>query len=173
MSRRRGLAVLTAAVVLLPGLAHAGSPGPAGRVSVVYEHPEQFTDVKDTAAGLTRGRDAYLAALAGWLERRTARRVPADHALAIAITDVDRAGDFEPARGPSFTSVRIVRELYAPRITLRFTLTDGTGTVVREGERTLGDPMFLTRATLDQHGPLRHETALLETWLDREFAGAR
>jgi Protein of unknown function (DUF3016) len=82
-------------------------------------------------------------------------------------------GDFEPARGPSFTSVRIVRELYAPRITLRFTLTDGTGTVVREGERTLGDPMFLTRATLDQHGPLRHETALLETWLDREFAGAR
>jgi hypothetical protein len=99
MSRRRVLAVLTAAVVLLPGLAHAGSPAPAGRVSVVYEHPEQFTDVKDTAAGLTRGRDAYLAALAGWLERRAARRVPADHALAIAITDVDRAGTSSPRAG--------------------------------------------------------------------------
>jgi DUF3016 family protein len=169
MSRHRVLTVLTAAVVLLPGLAHAGSSAPAGRVSVVYEHPEKFTDVKDTAAGLARGRDAYLAALAVWLERRAALRVPPDHTLSIAITEVDRAGDFEPARGPSFASVRIVRDLYAPRITLRFALTDRAGTVVRGGERTLVDPLFLTRTSLDQQDPLRHEPALLDAWLDREF----
>ena len=169
MSRHRLLVVLLAIVAALPGLAVADSPGAAGRVSVVYENPEKFTDVKDTAAGLTRGRDAYLAALATWLERHAARRVPADHGLAITITDIDRAGGFEPSRGPSFVGVRIVREVSPPRITLRFAQSDGAGGVVREGQRTLGDLMFLTRVSLDQQDPLRHETALLDAWLDREF----
>ena len=169
MVRHGLLAVLLATLAALPGPASADSPSSRASVSVVYENPEKFTDVKDTAVGLTRGRDAYLATLATWLERHAARHVPAHHVLAITITDIDRAGDFEPWRGPSFVGLRIVRELYTPRISLRFAQRDGAGTVVREGQRTLGDLMFLTRASLDQQDPLRHETPLLGAWLVREF----
>ena len=46
----RLLVALLTIVAALPGLAVADSPGAAGRVSVVYENPEKFTDVKDTAS---------------------------------------------------------------------------------------------------------------------------
>jgi hypothetical protein len=64
---------------------------------------------------------------------------------------------------------RVVREVSPPGITLRFAQSNGVGSVVREGQRTLGDLMFLTRVSLDQHDPLRHETARLDAWLAREF----
>ena len=38
----------------------------------------------------------------------------------IRVTEVDLAGDFEPWRGPQFQDVRIVKDLYPPRVNLEF-----------------------------------------------------
>jgi hypothetical protein len=66
--------------------------------------------------------------------------------------------------------VRIVRDLYPPRIDLSFTLTDADGTMIKTGERKLRDLAFMTPMRVTYcNDPLRYEKKLLAEWLDREF----
>ena len=82
--------------------------------------------------------------------------------------NVDMAGSFEPWRA-RLGDTRIVRDIYPPRIDLRFTLTDGSGFVIRSGERKLRDLTFLTTTLFYRNDSLRYEKALLDKWLEREF----
>jgi hypothetical protein len=66
--------------------------------------------------------------------------------------------------------VRVVKDIYPPRIDLRFRLTDADGRTLSEGERSLRDSAFLTRDGLDSNDPLRFEKRLLDSWLRKEFA---
>jgi len=52
------------------------------------------------------------------------------------------AGEFETWRGPQACSVRVMLDIYAPRIRLEFRLTDRDGKVVSAGPRDLRDPLY-------------------------------
>jgi len=54
-------------------------------------------------------------------------------ALAITLTDVDMAGELETWRGPPACNVRVMLDIYVPRITLEFRLTSRDGKVVSSG----------------------------------------
>ncbi|MGC4072763.1 MAG: DUF3016 domain-containing protein [Nibricoccus sp.] len=140
------------------------------RVEVVYVNPEKFTDVKTSEIGLERDRDHILAQIKDFLVERATKQVPEGQKLVISISDIDLAGDFEPWRGPQFTDVRVVKDLYPPRVNLSFKLTDASGTVVEEGERQLRDLSFQMTATpAFSSDSLRYEKALLDNWLRDEF----
>ena len=63
-----------------------------------------------------------------------------------------------------------MKEIYPPRIKLSFRLTDGNGDVVKQGERELTNPNFLMLALPTTiNDPFRHEKALIDDWLGREF----
>jgi hypothetical protein len=143
----------------------------AAATTVTYVNPERFTDV-----GRDRfhaDREDYLAAIQSHLVERADATVPADARLQVWITDVDMAGDFEPWRTPR-QDVRVIRDLYPPRINLRFRLEGPDGRVLKEGERSLIDQAFLQGgAALPTSDPVRYEEALLDRWLSREFGAPR
>jgi hypothetical protein len=89
--------------------------------------------------------------------------------LEVHFTDVQRAGSFEPWRGPQAADVRIVRDIYPPRIDLRFGLLDADGKLLREGSRQLRDATFMMRPDLYPNDPLRYEKTLLDDWLREEL----
>lgn len=163
-------------LVSLLALAGAGAAlaldpvkGPS-RVEVVFLEPEKFTDVKDSFSGSDRGRESTLEMLKDYLTTRGARGLLPGQKLAVTVTDVDLAGDFEPWRGSQWSDVRIVKDLYPPRIALAFRLTDAEGKVVKEGARDLRDMSFMMKMTMGfRDDPLRHEKALLDDWLSAEF----
>ena len=95
--------------------------------------------------------------------------MPAGWTLEVRVTDVDLAGEIEPWRGPQFDRVRIMREVYPPRIDLEFRLADAKGAVFKQGSRVLRDPLYLTRAALGDSDRLRYEKQLLGDWLRQEF----
>jgi hypothetical protein len=96
--------------------------------------------------------------------------VPSGQRLAIRVIDLDRAGEIEPLRGPALDHARIMRDVFPPRITLEFALTDAGGAATRSGTRVLRDPLYLTRAGgLSPTDRLRHEKVLLERWLREEL----
>ena len=80
-------------------------------------------------------RTAYLDMIRDHLLEQAKYYVPDGHSLAVTFTDIDMAGDFEPWRGPRFDDIRIVKDIYPPRINLNFRLTDAEGNVVKEGRR--------------------------------------
>lgn len=139
-------------------------------VRVEFRDPERFTDAAERNPANDRVRAFYLDRLARYLVERATPLLRAGERLNIVITEVDRAGAYEPWRR-GVEDVRIVRNVYPARIELRFRLEDAAGAVLKQGERTLCDSFFLDRS----YGPgdsLRYEKALLERWLERELTNA-
>jgi Protein of unknown function (DUF3016) len=163
-------AVLSATAV---GPAFAADPIPAGaeRVTVQVLRPEAFTDFKATCIGMDERTRGLLTDLTQFIRTTGARYVPDGAVLEITVTDVDMAGEFETWRGPQACSVRVMLDLYAPRIRLEFRLTDRDGNAASSGQRDLRDPLYLTRAVLLATDPLRYEKDLLLEWFQREFPG--
>jgi len=156
----------------IAGVLSAAGPAPASdRVTVLFDHPEKYTDLRDGATDTEneRGRGRYLPFLKEHLEQRAGKLVPAGQKLTVTFTDLDLAGDYEPWRGIDFHDVRIVRDLYVPRMTFSFTLTDASGQVVKEGERKLLDGAFQMRLTGSSSDFLRYEKEMLNDWLRKEF----
>jgi hypothetical protein len=148
----------------------AGAPAYAAHARVEFVKPESFTDAGRHYAG---GEvEDNLRRLAGHVTAEAARRLPADQSLDVWVTDVDLAGYYDPRQG--FTrEVRVVKDIYPPRIALRFRLTAADGTVVKEGERRLSDPDFLTRARRYPLDGLGYEKEMLDDWLRNEFQAPR
>lgn len=166
MNRRKALFVLFAATALLgPAAATAAETSPA--VTVTYDHPEQFTETREERAfAPMRASNDYLKTLKSYIERRAGKLLTHGERLDIVITDIDRAGSYEPWRGPRLSDVRIIKDIYPPRIDLHFRLLDATGKVIREGQRKLRDPGFLTsEAVATGNDSLRYEKRLIDRWL--------
>ncbi len=139
----------------------------AARVSVELGAYDQMTEVKRLRGSARRTTEQQIHALATWLARQAEPRVPAGERLRITLVDVDLAGDYEPGRSFELQDVRIVKELYAPRIEIRWTFEDAQGRVLREGGDALRDPGFMTGSGAIDSDPLRHEKRMLRDWLRR------
>ena len=157
-----------------PFAAHALTPVPAGpRAEVNFFEPEKFTDVKDSSMSTDFRRTTYLDQIRDHVLEQAKYFVPAGYHLTVTFTDIDMAGDFEPWRGPQFDDIRIIKDIYPPRLVLTFRLTDAQGNVVKEGKRDLRDTAFQMRITTSNQDSLRYEKAMLDDWLRSEFPRVR
>ena len=140
-----------------------------GTVSVRYDHPENFTETREVKAFAPARADAgYLQTLKAYIEKRAAAVLEPGQRLDIVVTDLDRAGSYLPSVGAR-QPVRVVKDVYPPRITLRFRLLDSQGQVIREGERKLTDLGFMydSPGGYASTDPLRYEKRVIDRWLAR------
>jgi hypothetical protein len=158
--------LLSAALGLLVACAlHAANPPkPAPRTEVIFDHPENFTDVKDGEFPTDRGRDGILARIREHLVERTASLVPEGDRLTITFTDIDLAGDFEPWRGPQWSEIRVVKTIYPPAFKFSYKVADSSGRVIRQGSEDIRDLNFQMRAVLDATDTLGYEKDILDDW---------
>ena len=166
--------LLVSALALGPALAaRAVEARTIARAEVVFFEPEKFTDVRDSQMGDYK-RTTYLDQIRDHLLEQAKYFVPDGHKLTVTFTDIDMAGDFEPWRGPTWDDIRIVKDIYPPRINLTFRLTDAEGNVVKEGKRELRGLAFLMKITMAfRDDSVRHEKALLDDWLRSDFPRVR
>lgn len=174
MKLRQHFLTTLAVVGFTTGLQSApAAPAHHALTEIVFLEPKKYTDVKDTDMG-DHERTTYLDQLRDHLRDQARYFVPEGHKLQVTFLDIDMAGEFEPWRGPRFSDVRIVKDIYPPRITLAFQLTDREGNVVSKGQRELRDLSFLMKlGTGFASDPMRHEKALLDDWLRNEFPRVR
>jgi hypothetical protein len=142
----------------------------AGPVSVGWTDPAQFSEIRYSHNPSEARRGDWVEDLAGYLRERAQARLPAGERLELTITDIQRAGNYEPERGIRFDDVRVMRDLYPPRLTLTLKRTGADGQVIAEGERKLSDPGFLRGAGVgNSSDPLRYEKRMIDRWLVKEF----
>lgn len=164
----RVLPLLLAAVLgLLPTLVlqAKSTPKPTATVDVQFDKPEDFTDVKDSAMGSDKGRDSILEEISDYIKERAVGIIPEGSVLKLTFTEVDLAGDFEPARSVRFQDVRIVKDIYPPRFDFTYTLTDASGAVIKQGTEKLRDLSFMMRMTISRNDPLHYEKDMLLDWI--------
>ncbi len=143
---------------------------PPDNVNVRYKDPQHFTEAKRSFGMHLIDADDYLKPLKDYIVQRASRILAPGQRLDVEVTDVDRAGEYEPWRGPRFDDVRIVKDIYPPRIDLDFTLYGADGKVLRQGHRKLRDLSFLSHNFAADQDSLRYEKSLIDLWL-RKGAG--
>lgn len=158
------LSLIAAAVA-----AAAAPEKPVPAIEVTFLNSEKFTDAKDDQMDSDRGREAVLEQLKEHLVTHGAKYLAKGQRLQITVTDVDLAGDFEPWRGINFHDIRIVKDIYPPRVNLEFKLLDAEGKVVSEGKRQLRDLGYLMTMAMPTSDPLRYDKEMLSDWLRQEF----
>ncbi|HXN34760.1 MAG TPA: DUF3016 domain-containing protein [Opitutaceae bacterium] len=162
----KALRLFSAALGLLAAGAIRASDAPAAprRTEVIFDHPEKFTDVRDSSMPSDRGRDSILSEIREHLVARTASMIPEGYRLTVTFADIKLAGSFEPWRGPQWDDIRIVKAIYPPSFKFTYTVTDPSGRVVRSGTEDITDLDFQTRVVLDTTDHLRYEKQILEDW---------
>lgn len=164
--------ILLTAAALVAGAMSATAADP--QVDVRFSDPEKFRDLRSSRIATERERIALADELRKFVEREAPRRLPPGTRLAVTITDVDMAGEFWPIAGvPASSDIRVVKDLFPPRVDLDFRLSNADGSLLREGRRELRDALFLSSVNPVGTGLLRFEKSLLERWLDREFSPPR
>lgn len=155
----------------LPTLLPAAPPSDAeSRTDVVFFERERFADVRTNSFHTDEDRDHILNHLKTYLQQQAQAYVPEGAKLSVTIKQVDLAGDFEPWHGVRAQDIRIVKDIYPPRIDLVFKLTDANGEIVKQGTRQLRDMNFMHSTLGHLSDFLRYEKALFDAWLRTEFS---
>jgi len=162
--------IFTAAMLVLFAAAAVAKTADTARVRVKWAPDDQLTEVRQNPQHRGYMQPAqWQKALGDYLRRRAERLLPAGQRLDVSIDDIKLAGAFEPWRGPNMQDVRILKDLYPPRIDLHFRLLDANGATLREGSAKLRDLGYLQHSLPNDNDPLRYDKRLLGNWLDTEF----
>ncbi|MCF7751213.1 DUF3016 domain-containing protein [Bacillus subtilis subsp. subtilis] len=141
-----------------------------GPVQVQWTDPAQFTEIRQSGNRFEAQRGDWVAQLAKYVQTAAGKQLQPGQRLDVTFTDIKRAGDYEPWHGPRGSDIRIMRDIYPPRIALTYTLTDAQGQVLAQGERKLSDSGYLHNIGLQRDtDPLRYEKHLLDDWLRRDL----
>lgn len=167
------LGALVGLAAINPALAAEAPAKTAARVEVTFSSPDKFSDVRDTYTASDQGRDGILGQIRDYLVRRADRYLSPGQKLSVTFTDIDLAGDFEPWRGSESMDIRIVKDVYPPKMDLEFKLTGADGAVLREGKRQLRDLAFMLKLSINRNDMLHFEKDLLDDWLKEDFPRAK
>jgi len=143
----------------------------AGRqIEVTFASPEKYTDVRDGYTPTDVGRQGILDQIRDYMKVQGQNYVPAGQTLSVTFTDIDLAGDFEPWRGGTNNmDIRVIKDVYPPRIDLTFRLTGPDGAVIKEGKRQLRNLAFMADYAINPRDTLRYEKKLLEDWFKNDI----
>ncbi|MCV2884786.1 DUF3016 domain-containing protein [Aestuariibacter sp. AA17] len=142
-------------------------------VEINWQNPEKYTDIDGANESNKRFRERTIKQLTSHISDLAAT-LPDGQSLTITVTDVDLAGQVWPASfvgmGNSGSEIRLIKDVYIPRMELHYTLHDNTGAVVMEDDVKLKDMAFnhkLNRYFDDES--LRYEKAMLDAWFKDTF----
>ena len=139
------------------------------KVKVELDNPVKFTDVRDAYMPSDKGQVANAEILRDYIAKKSAEYVPDGYTLNVTVTNIDMAGDFEPWGRAGADDVRIVKDIYPPRIDLSFKLVDSAGNVVKEGARELRDLNFMMKINIRTTDSMRYEKALIDDWISKDL----
>lgn len=150
-------------------MAATDAPAPSSAIDISFEKPEEFTDFTMSYSQKDYQQESLMAEFREHLQRRIEPRLAPGQKLTIKFTDIDLAGDFEPWQTRTNNDIRIVKELYPPRVKLEFKLLNADGSVAAEGKRSLSNLSFMSSIAIPQSDSLRYDKELLSDWVRNEF----
>jgi hypothetical protein len=137
----------------------------AGEVKVEYIDYKKFTDMKPA----NEARGSY--------EKRTmasfdkifadlAKELPEGYRWSVQVTDIDLAGDVNHMFTQSGQQIRVIKDLFIPRINFSYTLLDQNKVLVlEEKDFKLKDMGFMTRSgSTRSDRAFEYEKVMLERW---------
>lgn len=147
---------------LLPSASHAGD------AKVTWHEPDKFTDIRpinETLGGFQKRVIEELDQVFADL----AKELPNGYHWNVTVTDLDLAGDIRPRRSGTGEEIRVVKDVYWPRMSFNFDLKNPQGQTVASGNEDIADMNFLSHANPPNgHTSFPYERQMLRDWFYKQ-----
>lgn len=143
----------------------------AGRVQVQWTDPAEFSDLKYSGNRWRAAQGSWVEQLAEHVRESAEKRLPEGEKMEVTITDIHRAGRYEPWHGLNMQDVRFLRDHYPPSMSLEFRLYGADGQLLAEGVRELRDSGYLTTGGANPmaRDNLYYEKRMIDSWVRDEL----
>lgn len=133
------------------------------RVQVVFEHPEQFLDVRDRNNPTQKGEKEILSTLRDYITQRAPKFLPDGAVLKITFVNIKLAGVFNVG---DVSGRRVILATTPPMFKFEWTVTDRTGKLVGSAREILEENDFKDLSSGANEGdPYRYEKGVLDDWM--------
>ncbi len=138
----------------------------AGESEVIWTEPDKYTDVRSG----NENRKHFKERIFKNFEKHFAKlseKLPEGKTLKINVTNVDLAGD---VRFSSMQQVRIVKDIYIPRIEFSYELINTDKSIAASGDVDLKDMGFMTSSSsYKSNSVLYYEKRMIDKWFKNTF----
>ena len=137
-----------------------------GMVKVQWQEPSKYRDIKSSGELQSRFENRMFETLTENLNKEAQKVLKPEQKLELVVTDVDLAGDMRPTFGATANDLRVVKDMYPPRMTFSYQVLEGTQ-VVMAGDEKLTNMSFMNQVGKFNDKPFMYETQLLTDWLKK------
>lgn len=143
----------------------------AGEAKVNWGKFDDFTDIVSSHSSKELFREDLQKEFA-LVFNHLAKKLPDGFELEVTVTDIDLAGDVRPGMWVSSThDIRVMREIYWPRMNFSFELRNEKKEVIATGKEELRDMDYLRRARIPSgNTSFEFEEKMLQDWFKKQIA---
>ncbi|MCG9730258.1 DUF3016 domain-containing protein [Shewanella sp. Isolate13] len=140
-----------------------------GVVKVEWQDPNSFRDIRSSGDIQSRFETRTFDQLTKNLNKEASKVLKPDQKLEMVVTDLDLAGDVRPTFGATTNDLRVVKDIYPPRITFSYKVIEGDQVIIA-GDEKLTDMNFMHSINKMNNKPYRYENEMLTSWLKTSIA---
>jgi hypothetical protein len=144
----------------------------AGEAKMSLQDPDKFTDI-DPGNGTDKSfRKGLVRAFTEELSK-SAKALPAGQTLEVTFTDIDLAGEVDPVEVQGGYRLRLLKDVYFPRLEFDYRVLDASGAVVSEQKGVeLKDMGYLSGPRgSGTSASFFYETRMLRDWFKKTLPG--
>jgi hypothetical protein len=141
----------------------------AAQFEIEWDDPRRFSDIMASNMDTQpRFEQRVMDELSRHFRDRALRYLPPDHTLSVHMKDLDLAGEVEWFHPGYPWGLRVVRNLFFPRLDFSYELRDDAGVLVAGGDETIWDVQART-LTMRQgrQDPLFYEKHVIDQWFQK------
>ncbi|MGI2092892.1 DUF3016 domain-containing protein [Shewanella oncorhynchi] len=140
-----------------------------GVVKIVWQSPKDYRDIKSSGELQSRYEKRLFETLTENINKEAAKILKQNQKLEMTITDVDLAGDMRPTFGATANDLRIIKDIYPPRMTFSYQVMENDKVIIA-GDEKLSDMGFMGGIQSLNDKPFIYETKMLTEWLKKTIA---
>jgi hypothetical protein len=138
-------------------------------VKIVWQSPKDYRDIKSSGELQSRYEKRLFETLTENINKEAAKILKPNQKLEMTITDVDLAGDMRPTFGATANDLRIIKDIYPPRMTFSYQVLENDKVIIA-GDEKLSDMGFMGGIQSLNDKPFMYETKMLTEWLKKTIA---
>ncbi|MCE9787641.1 DUF3016 domain-containing protein [Shewanella chilikensis] len=138
----------------------------SGKVKIEWQSPKNFRDIESAGELQSRYEKRLFDTLTKALDKDVSSSLKDNQKLELTVTDVDLAGDVRPTFGATANDIRVVKNVYPPKISFSYRLLDGDQLIIA-GDEKLTDMQFLDHVDRINSDSFRYEERMLKDWFQK------
>lgn len=139
----------------------------AGEAKVTWQEPDKYTDIREGNELLDRFREQLFKEFELMLAD-LAKQLPDDCLFEVTVTDVDLAGEVNGMHAGAWQNIRIIKDIYWPRMSFTYTLKHTTQGLLASGQEDIKDLGFLSGGRSSAMTRFGYEEKMLQSWFKKQ-----